>query len=212
MNLRSILIPLALAASVLAQTPAGAGPTKVAIIQFQAAVLATQEGQAAQAALKTKYDPRKAELEKRQANLQAIQDKLQKGGTTLAADARSKLEAELASGSRSLNNDAEDLNSEAEQDQNKLLQGLANRMGEIVKDYATKNGFSIVLDVGSQQSAVLWAAPTVNITEAIVKLYDGKHPLKTGEAAKPPAASAPPVSAPVAPKPDAPKPPAAKKQ
>jgi hypothetical protein len=58
--------------------------------------------------------------------------------------------------------------------------------------------------VGSQQSAVLWAAPTENITEAIVKLYDAKHPLKTGEAAKPPA--------PTAPAPAAPKPPAAKKQ
>jgi outer membrane protein len=203
-NLRSILIPLALAVPGMSQTPAGAAPTKVAIIQFQAAVLATQEGQAAQAALKTKYDPRKAQLEKRQADLQAIDDKLQKGGATLAAAERAKLEADLASGSRSLKNDAEDMNSDAEQDQNKLLQALANRMGEIVKDHAMKNGFSVVLDVGSQQSAVLWAAPTVNITEAIVKLYDAKHPLKTGEAAKPPA--------PTAPAPAAPKPPAAKKQ
>jgi outer membrane protein len=203
-NLRSILIPLALAVPGMAQTPAGAAPSKVAIIQFQAAVLATQEGQAAQAALKTKYDPRKAQLEKRQADLQAIQDKLQKGGATLAADVRSKLEADLASGSRSLKNDAEDMNSDAEQDQNKLLQAMANRLGEIVKDYSTKNGFSVVLDVGSQQSAVLWAAPTVNITEAIVKLYDEKHPLKTGEAAKP---AAPPAASPAAPKP-----PASKKQ
>jgi outer membrane protein len=202
-NLRSILIPMALALPGMAQTPAGAAPNKVAIIQFQAAVLATQEGQAAQAALKTKYDPRKAQLEKRQADLQAMDDKLQKGGATLAADVRAKLEADLASGSRSLKNDAEDMNSDAEQDQNKLLQALANRMGEIVKEHATKNGFSVVLDVGSQQSAVLWAAPTVNITETIVKLYDAKYPLKAGDAAKPAAA---------APAPAAPKPPAAKKQ
>jgi outer membrane protein len=189
----------------MAQTPAAAPPTKVAIIQFQAAVLATQEGQAAQATLKAKYDPRKAQLEKRQAELQVIEEKLQKGGATLAADARSKMEAELAAGSRRLNNDAEDMNSDAQQDQNKLLQSLATRMGEIVKDHATKNGFSVVLDVGSQQSAVLWAAPNVNITEAIVKLYDAKYPLKTaGEAAKPPAAAPPPTAAP--------KPPATKKQ
>jgi outer membrane protein len=193
-NLRSFLIPLALAIPGMAQTPAAAAPTKVAIIQFQAAVLATQEGQAAQTALKAKYDPRKAQLEKRQAELQVIEEKLQKGGATLAGDARTKLEADLAAGSRKLNNDAEDMNSDAQQDQNKLLQSLASRMGEIVKDHATKNGFSVVLDVGSQQSAVLWAAPTVNITEAIVKLYDAKHPLKTGEAAQPAAAPKPPAS------------------
>jgi len=190
-KLPSLLFPLTMAVAAFGQTPS----TKVAIIEFQAAVVNTQEGQQAMAAMKTKFDPVKAKLEKRQADLQTIQDKLQKGGATLAADVRAKMEKDLAAGSRSLNNDAEDLNSEAQEAQNKLMQGMATRLGEIIKDYATKNGYGVVIDVSSQQSAVLWASPSVNITGDIVKLYDQAHPLKSGApAATPPASPKPPAS------------------
>jgi outer membrane protein len=175
--------------------PSGATSTKIAIIQFQAAVVTTQEGQQAQAALKAKFDPRKSQLEKKQADLQAIQDKLRKGGATLAADLRSKLESDLAAGTRSLNNDAEDLNGEVQEEVGKVMQSMAGKMGDIIRNYATQNGYTIVLDVSSQQTPVLWATPTVNITEAIVKLYDQAHPAKAGAApapgSNPPATSAP---------------------
>ena len=77
-------------------------------------------------------------------------------------------------------------------------------MGDIIKDYAAKNGYAVVMDVSSQQSAVLWASPSVNITEAIVKLYDQANPVKGGSA-PPPAAAKPPA-------PSTPKLPASKKQ
>jgi outer membrane protein len=203
--LRSLVAAVVVAAPGLAQAPAKSAPSKIAIIQFQAAVLATREGQVAQSALRAKFDPRKNELEKRQSNLKAIQEKLQKGGA-LAADVRAKLEGELSSGTRSLNNDAEDLNSDVQQEENKLLQGLAQRLGDIIRKYANENGISMVIDVSSQQSSVLWAAPAMNITEAIVKLYDQAHPEKGP--APPPASAKPPA----APPPPAPKPPASKKQ
>lgn len=209
MNLRSLLLPLAVAAPLMAQT----APAKVAIIQFQGAVLATQEGQKAQAAMKAKFDSRKTALEKRQADLRGIEDKLQKGGATLGADVRARMEKELASGTRSLNNDAEDLNSDVQEEENKVLQGMAQKMGNIIRDYATKNGYSVVIDVSSQQSAVLWAAPSVNITEAVVKLYDAANPLTPGGAASAPPAAAPGAAKPPASAaPAAPKPPASKKQ
>jgi len=210
-NLRSFLISAALSLPALAQT----APTKVAIIQFQAAVMTTQEGQQAAAAMKSKFDPRKTQLEKRQADLQAMQTKLQQGGATLAADARTKLERDIASGTRTLNNDAEDLNNEVQQEQGKVFQGMAGKMGELVKDYATKNGIAVVLDVSSEQTPVLWAEPSMNITETIVKMYDAAHPVKGGAApaATPPAANAPAATKPPANPPSAaPKPPAAKKQ
>jgi outer membrane protein len=206
-NLSSFLIPVALALPALAQT----APTKVAIIQFQTAVLSTQEGQVAAAAMKTKFDPKKTALEKRQADLKAMQDKLQQGGATLAADARTKLERDLQNGTRSLNNDAEDLNNEVQEEQNKVFQSMASKIGDIIKDYATKNGYAVVLDVSSEQTPVLWADPSTNITETVVKLYDQQHPAKgaAGAPASPaPAATKPPANPPAA----APKPPASKKQ
>lgn len=156
-------------------------PTKVAILQFQDAVLATQEGQAATAAMKAKYDPRKALLDKRRSDLQAIQDKLQ-GGATLTREARARMDSDLASGSRTLGRDVDDLNAEVQEEEGRILQSMSSKMGDVIKGYATKNGYTIVLDVSGEGPAVLWATPAVNITVDIVKLYDQAHPVKKSSA------------------------------
>jgi outer membrane protein len=155
-----------------------AAPVKVAVIQFQAAVIATQEGQQVVAAMKTKYEPRKQQLDKRQADLTAMQQKLQAGGATMTQAAKAKLQSDLTTGGRALNHDIEDLNNEAQEDENKAMQSMASKMGSIIKDYATKNGFVVVLDSSGQTTPVLWAAQSANITAEIVKLYDAAHPVK----------------------------------
>jgi outer membrane protein len=160
-------------------------PNKVAILQFQEAILTTAEGQKAASALKARFDPKKAQVEKRQADLQAMQDKLQKGGATLDAAARTKLQNDIAAGGRALNHDVEDLNTEVQEEEGKIMQSMSGKMGDLIRNYATQNGYAVVLDVSGQQSPVLWAAPSVNITADIVKLYDKAHPVSA--AAAPPA-------------------------
>ena len=195
MNLRSFGIAVLMAIPAAAQTapaaaPASAAaaaapasaPVKVAVIQFQEAVLSTQEGQQAAAALKGKFDPRKAALEKRQADLQALQDKLRKGGATMTPDARAKMQNDLAAGGKALTRDADDLNAEVQEEEGKIMQAMAAKMGDIIQKYATGNGFSVVLDVSGQQTPVLWAAQSANITAEIVKQYDGAHPVKKAAA------------------------------
>lgn len=209
MKIRSLLIPVAFACVTAAQTPQGAAnrgaasatppasaaPAKIAIIQFQEAVLSTQEGRQAAAALRTKFDPRKSQLEKRQAELATMQQKLKQGGATMTAEARKKMQNDVETGGRTLNRDIDDLNAEAQEEQGKLMQSMASKMGDIIKDYATRNGFAVVMDASGANTSVLWAAPSANITAEIVKLYDQAHPAKGGAApapapAKPPAAPA----------------------
>jgi outer membrane protein len=62
---------------------------------------------------------------------------------------------------------------------------------DVVQQYATANGFVMVLDVSNPQTPVLWHNPATDITSDIIKLYDQAHPPAT--AAKP-AAPAPPAA------------------
>jgi outer membrane protein len=82
------------------------------------------------------------------------------------------------------------------------MQDLGNKIMDVIIKYATQNGYTMVVDVSSPQTPVLWAAPEVDITQDIVKLYDQAHPggaaatpapaaTRTAAPAKPPAA--PPV-------------------
>ena len=184
------------AAAPPAPTPAataGAVPNRVGIINITAAILATKDGQKAAADLKTKFDPRKAALEKRQADIQGLQDQLRKGAATMSDEAKARMERDIATNDRSLKNDADDLNTEVDQDQQKLMQEIWGKMNPIINQYATQNGYAVILDVSNQQGGVIYGAADVNITPDIIKLYDQAHPGTAAAAA--PAAPAPPKPA-----------------
>lgn len=178
------------AAAPPAPTPAATAastPTRVGIINITAAILATKDGQKAAADLKAQFDPKKGALEKRQADIQGLQDQLRKGAATMSDEAKARMQRDIETNNRTLNNDAEDLNTEVDQAQQKLMQEIWGKMNPIINQYATQNGYAVVLDVSNQQGGVIFGAADVNITPDIIKLYDQAHP---GTAA--PAAAAPP--------------------
>jgi outer membrane protein len=151
-------------------------PSKVAVISLQPAIMGTKEGSAAAAVLQGKYAPKQAEFEKRKADIAALQDQVRKGGATLSEDVRAKLTREIDSKSKSLQRDAQEASDDSQQDMNQVYNQLGDKMLQIVEQYAYQNGYAVVLDVSAQQTPVIWAAGSANITADIVKLYDLAHP------------------------------------
>ena len=41
-----------------------------------------------------------------------------------------------------------------------------------VEEYVSKNGFTLLLDVSGQQSNVMWAVPSTDVTQAVVTAYN----------------------------------------
>ena len=199
----------------LAQAPAAAPaatisapPTKVAVIQIQAALAATKEGQKAAADLEVKMSPRKKELDGKQAEIKDLQEKLQRGGNTLSDSAKEDLTRNIDAKTKSYNRELEDAQAELEQEQQKVVGALGQKMMAVIDKYAQQNGFAIVLDVSSQNTPVLYASNTVDITKEVIDLYDKTvftatpAPATSGATARP---AAPPAARPAAaPKPAAP--------
>jgi outer membrane protein len=179
-------------------------PTKVAIIHVQNAILMSTDGKKAAGDLTTTFAPRKAELEKKQQEIAALQDQLKKGSTTMSEEARTKLMRDSDALTTKLNRDTQDAQTDLDEAQGKLMQELGNKMLAIIEKYATQNGFALVLDVSNPQTPVLWAASGIDITNDIVKLYDQANPAGAGSAAKPAA----PAARPAAPAPQTKTPPA----
>jgi len=198
----------------MAQAPAAASaaapPTKVGVIQIQAALAATKEGQKAAADLEVKLGPRKKELDGKQAEIKDLQEKLQRGGNTLSDSAKEDLTRNIDAKTKSYNRELEDAQAELEQEQQKVVGALGQKMMAVIDKYAQQNGFAIVLDVSSQTTPVLYASNTVDITKEVIDLYDKTvFTAAPAPAAPVPAAarpSAPPAArpAPAAPKPATP--------
>jgi len=199
----------------LAQAQAAA-PTKVAIISVQQAILQTKDGQKASADLQAKFLPRRQELEKKQASIQTLQDQMKKGSATMSEDAKNKLARDIDSNQKSLQRDSEDFDADVQQEEGRIMQDLGQKIMDVIIKYATQNSYSMVLDVSNQQTPVLWADPSSDITTEIIKLYDQAHgggATAPAKPASPPAGAVKPPAnpAPATPKPATP-PPAGKKQ
>jgi outer membrane protein len=200
---------MVLGAAFLANAQTGV-PTKIGIIHVQAAILNTKDGKKASEDLNAKFAPKKAELEKKQANIDQLKDKLQKGSATMSDDAKAKLMRDIDTETKSLTRANEDAEADLQQEEGKIFNELGSKMYAIVEKYAKDNGYAMVVDVSSPQQPVWWASDAINITNEAISLYDKANPgtpSATGPATKPapPAAAAPKPTAPAPSGPPAPK-------
>lgn len=199
-----VIPALLLGIAVLARAQ-GAASAKIGIIHVQAAILQTKDGQKAVADLKAKFAPKQADLEKKQAAIEGLRDQMQKGSATMSDEAKAKIARDIDANTKSLTRDNEDLQADVEQEEGKIFNELGSKLYAIVEKFAKENGYSMIIDVSSQQTPVWWAADSINITAEITSLYDKAHP---SSAAATPSAK-PPVAAPsAAPTPAAPRAPA----
>jgi outer membrane protein len=169
--------------------PTAPAPTRIATIFAQNAIVSTLEGQKAAAALTAKYDPKRRDFESKQATLQTLRDRLKRGAATMSAAAKNELNQTIDARYTELKRLGEDIQAQVDEEQGNLLQTLGDKLVKVIDQYALDHGLAMVLDVSPQQSPVLWAAPGIDITSEVVRLYDQLHP----------AAAAAPTAVPPAP-------------
>ena len=205
-----------LASALMVFAQGAAAPTKVGIINIQAAIIGTKEGQAAAKELEAKSAPKKKELEKQQAEINGLRDKLNKMGSVGSEEQKQNLMRDIDTRTKSFNRSVEDAQAELDQEQSRLLNELGGKMLAVLDKYARDNGYALILDVSAQNTPVLFAASGIDVTQDVVGLYDKNAPTgaapATGAGAAP-ATARPPATgggAAAAPGTTAPKPPAAK--
>ena len=189
-------------AAVAAAAPAGDEPARVAVIAFQAAVTETNEFKRDFADLEKKYDPKRRELKTLNDQIDALKKQLQTQGDSLSDAARESRTRDINEKEKQLQRETEDDTNDYQQDMQQTFNGVAGKVGDLMIEYAKKNGYTLVLDGGDQQTQlVLYAQTSTDITKAIIGAYNQK----SGVPDQPnPAPDAPDAPKPTAPKPHAP--------
>ena len=165
------------------QPAPAAAPTAafVAMINFQGALVSTAEGQAAAAALRERFRPMTAQLETLQQEIEDLRRRLREGQRTLSQEAQVELSVEIDTKTKRGRRLQEDLEEDSQRAQNELLARISEKMIAVISQYAQKNGISLVVQY-SQQTPPLYVGPGVNITPAIVQLYDQTYPVAAANA------------------------------
>ena len=168
----SVCLLLSIVVAAAQNAPAG----KTAVLQVQNGILNTREGHQAFSDLESKFAARKAEFDKMQTDIAALQEQFRKASTTMSEEAQKKMARDIERKTKALNYEAETAQTEYEQAQADTMQELARKFHAVVDKYGKDNGFAIVLDVSNQQTPAFWWANAMDITNDVVRAYDVAHP------------------------------------
>ena len=209
----SATTPAPAAGTATAEPPAS-GSTRVGTINIEGAIYASNEGQRDFEALSKKLEPKQTELKGLNDEVESLKKQLNTSGDKLSDEARGTLVKQIEQKQKSLERSVQDARDDAQAQQNEIAQRILQKMAPVIVNYAQTTGFAMIVDTSNAwpQGPILWAAPAVDITRAVVEAYNvksgvpaparGTAPIqKSGTGAKPaaPAQSRPQTTAPAKP-------------
>lgn len=163
---------------------------RIGIINMQQAILASNEGRRDFEALSKKFEPKQAELKSQNDEVEGLKKQLNTQGDKLNEQTRATLVKNIETKQKSLQRSLEDAQGDFQQQQNEILNRIGGKMLEVLDKYAKDNGYGLILDVSNQNSPVLWAGASTDVTKAIVDQYN----TVSGVPAPPPGTAARPAA------------------
>jgi outer membrane protein len=167
--------PATAASAPSAPIPVHAVPAKIAMIEYEQVVAATNEGERALQALQKKYEPKKNQLQALGQEVDSLKKQMQSAPATMSDSDRASKTREIDVKEKQLQRDSEDAQTSFNGELQETLGVVGKKLGPIVVKYVQDNGYTMLLDNSGQQGglSVLWTQPgTTDISQAIVDAYN----------------------------------------
>ena len=203
MNSRMCRIATFVAACLVSMTAAWAqgNPTaagsaaagKVGVINVRQAIVATDEGKQAAAELQSRFTPRQNEIEGLNKSIADLRQQLDAGQGKISQEEQARLQREGELKARQLQRKQDEYQDDVNTAQGEVFDRIGRKLVDVLDRYARENGYSVILDSSAQNTPVLYASTSIDVTQEIVKLYDAAYPAKGAAAASP---AAPPPRTP----------------
>jgi Skp family chaperone for outer membrane proteins len=170
-------------------------PTKIAVIDIQAAIANTAEGKAGLAELQSQFAPKKADMDKTQKDIEGVEQRLRAGANTLSDEEKANLSVHDQLLQKKYQRQQDELNDEANEAQSELFDRIGRKMLDVSDRYARENGIAAVFSSSGQQTPILiYRDNQIDITKDIVNLYDKQYPVKATAVGSPAPATQKPAT------------------
>jgi outer membrane protein len=159
----------------------------MAYIDIQRIANESGEGKSATAKVQALNQKKVQELNEKNKQLQADQQKLQSGGTVMSDQARAELEKRIERTQVDIQRATQDAQQEVQELQRDLQAEFQRKLMPIVQQVSQEKGIHILFSAAD--SGIVWADTGLDITSDVIKKFDTGAPATT--APKPPAAKPP---------------------
>jgi outer membrane protein len=151
---------------------------KVGYVDLQRALLEVSEGQAAKAKLKAEMDKKKAELDAEQAKLTDDKAVLDKQGAMMSEEVRTQKFTEWQKRLYDVMQRAQKVQMDLQDKERTELKKIFEKMDPIIAAIAQREGLTMVFE--KTDSGLVYAPPSLDLTNELVRTYNEKHPAKFG--------------------------------
>lgn len=152
---------------------------KIAVINSQRAFEISAEGKKALGQMQDRDSRIRADIQKMDDAIRALENKLTTGRLTMTAEALRAIQSDLERKTTDRKRYEEDKARESQQFAATLIEKIRDEMVTVIEAFRKEQGYDLVLDLGS--SGVVTINPAIEITDEIVRRYDA------AKAAAPPA-------------------------
>lgn len=176
---------LAVCAAALASTSVvfaqgASAPGKVGVVNFQQALLSTDEAKKAQADLVAEFAPRQAELEKVARTLQDDQTTLQSSQGKLSPQREAELNADIQHNQHLADRMTQDLQDDSQKKRDEMVQQMGARMTEVISKLRDEKGLDAIFDSAS----TIAYNKALDLTTDATAAYNKAYPVKVAAAGK----------------------------
>ncbi len=169
--MKKIAVLMVAAVALLAVRAQGAD-VKIGYVDVQRVLADSKRGQEA----KKKIEARGAELNqeflKRQQEVKALKEELERKGTLLSEEARKEKEKEYQKKVKELERFVKDSREELRQMEREVTTQILKEVEKIINELGKEKGYTLILE--KQRSFILYAPEEIDLTDEVIKALDSK--------------------------------------
>ncbi len=156
---------------------------KYAYINVQRIAAESTDGKAATDRVKALNDQKVKELNDKNRQMQAAQQKLDQGGSVLSDAARAQLQAEIERLQRDIQRFTEDAQQDVQALQQQLQEDFQRKLNPVIDRVAREKQVHMVFSAAD--SGLVWADPGLDLTSDVIRAFDTSAPSAARPAAAP---------------------------
>jgi outer membrane protein len=153
-------------------TPGSLLAQRVAVINFDRVVAESLDGRGAGAELEEHYNSLAADLEAEQASLEEMQNRLATQERVLSPAALAGLNRDIQNTQTRLTRASEDAQLEMQAKNDELLLPIFEKAQIVFQEYADEQQFTLIFNVAAEGAGLIYAAPSIDITNEIIRRMD----------------------------------------
>jgi len=178
MSRRTATLAVLALVSLLPGLAAAQDTFKIGVFDSKVVFAETAEGQRLQKQLNDKREQFRADIQSKEDDIRDLQQKLKEGEFTLADERKSMMQKTLSQKLVQLDSAKQEANTNLRIELEDVQSQLDRKLLEVVQEVGRTGSYSLIFESNTQ---VVYAAAAVDISQAVVDLFNQKYPPAGGQ-------------------------------